>query len=254
MEEVPVTMPGFEGKRVMVTGAAQRLGAVIARAFADRGAAVVVHCFRSRDDAERLVASLPPCPEPLRHEVVSCDLADLDAVRRMAEAVGPVDCLVNNAAMWIRGDAPQPELDRQEAVNRLAPVELIRLFAHMCPQEREFSAVNILDAATLSGAAPASPYEAAKAALRRDTLALALELAPRVRVNAVAPGPVFPPRELGSAGLKHIPATLPLKAPVDPADIARAVIFLASAKSVTGAVLPVDCGQSLLFQQPMKGF
>lgn len=251
MEEVPVTMPDLGGKRVLITGAAQRLGAAVARVFADCGAAVVVHCFRSKDDAEKLVSSLSPCPVPFKHEVVSCDLADLDAVRRMAETVGPVDYLVNNAAMWIRGDAPQSELDRQETVNRLAPVELIRLFARMRPQTHVFSAVNILDAATLSkNSAPASPYETSKAALRRDTLALARELAPHVRVNAVAPGPVFAPRELGDAGMKHIPATLPLKRSVAPEDVARAVVFLASAPSVTGAVLPVDCGQSLLFQQP----
>ena len=250
MEEVPVTMPDLGGRRVLITGAAQRLGAVIARAFAECGAAVVVHCFRSKDDAEKLVASLPPCPAPFQHEVVSCDLADLDAVRRMAEAVGPVDYLVNNAAMWIRGDAPRSELDRQETVNHLAPVELIRIFAALRSNGRDFSAVNILDAATLSNSAPASPYATAKAALRRDTLTLARELAPHVRVNAVAPGPVFPPRELGGAGMKHIPATLPLKRPVAPEDVARAVVFLASAPSVTGAVLPVDCGQSLLFQQP----
>ena len=250
MEEVPVIMPDLGGRRVLITGAAQRLGAVIARAFAECGAAVVVHCFHSKDEAEKLAASLPPCPAPFRHEVAVCDLAELDAVRRMAESVGPVDYIVNKAAMWIRGDAPQSELDRQEAVNHLAPVELVRSFARMRPQERVFSAVNILDAATLSDSVPASPYEAAKAALRRDTLALARELAPHVRVNAVAPGPVFPPRELGDAGMKHIPATLPLKHPVAPEDVARAVVVLASASSVTGAVLPVDCGQSLLFPQP----
>ena len=252
MEEVPVTMPDLRGRRVLITGAAQRLGAAIARTFAECGAAVVVHCFRSKDDAENLAASLSPCPAPFKHKVISCDLADLDAARHMAEAVGTVDFLVNNAAMWIRGDAPQIELDRQETVNHLAPVELIRAFAHIRPDDREFSAVNILDAATLSisDSAPASPYEASKAALRRDTLALARELAPHVRVNAVAPGPVFSPRELGEAGMKHIPSTLPLKRPVDPDDIAHAVVFLASAPSVTGAVLPVDCGQSLLPPQP----
>jgi len=251
MEEVPVIMPDLGGRRILITGAAQRLGSVIARAFAECGAAVVVHCFRSKDDAEKLVASLPPCPAPFEHEVVSCDLADLDAVRRMAETVGPVDYLVNNAAMWIRGNAPRSELDRQETVNHLAPVELIRRFAALCSDGREFSAVNILDAATLSAnSAPASPYEAAKHALRRDTLALARELAPCIRVNAVAPGPVFAPRELGDAGMKHIPATLPLERPVGPEDVARAVVFLASTPSVTGAVLPVDCGQSLLSRQP----
>jgi len=250
MEEVPVTMPGLGGRRVLITGAAQRLGAVIARAFAESGASVTVHCFRSTDAADELIKMLL-CASPLiRHTRVSCDLADLDAVRRMAEAVGPVDCLVNNAAMWIRGNAPQSELDRQEAVNHLAPSELIRLFARMRPQAREFSAVNILDAATLSSSDPASSYEASKAALRRDTLALARELAPHVRVNAVAPGPVFPPRELGDAGMKHTPGTLPLKRPVDPLDVARAVVYLASAPSVTGAVLPVDCGRSLLSPQP----
>ena len=250
MEEVPVTMSDLGGRRVLVTGAAQRLGAVIARAFAGCGAAVVVHCFRSRGEAESLAASLPPSPGPFRHEVVSCDLADPNAVRRMAEAVGPVDHLVNNAAMWIRGDAPQSELDRQEAVNHLAPCELIRLFAAMRPQAHDFSAVNILDAAVLSGDVPASPYETTKVALLRDTIELARALAPHVRVNAVAPGPVFPPRELGSAGMKRTPGTLPLRRPVNPEDVAHAVVFLASAQSVTGAILPIDCGQHLLFQQP----
>ena len=71
MEEVPVTMPDLGGRRVLITGAAQRLGAALARAFAGRGADVVVHCFRSRGDAESLVASLPPYPAPFRHEAVS---------------------------------------------------------------------------------------------------------------------------------------------------------------------------------------
>jgi len=250
MEEIAVTMTDLAGKRVLITGAAQRLGAVIARAFADHGAAVVVHCFRSRTQADALVSSLPPCPAQLRHEVAVCDLADPDSVRRLPETLGPVDFLVNNAAVWIRGAAPQAELDRQEAVNHLAPVSLIRGFAAIRPtDDREFSAVNILDSAAVSGSAPDSPYAATKRALLRDTLALALELAPEVRVNAVAPGPVFPPRELGSAGMKRIPATLPLKRPVDPCDVAGAVVLLAASRSVTGTVLPVDCGQSLL-QQP----
>ena len=246
MEEVPLTMTDLEGRRVLITGAARRLGAVIARTFAECGAAVVLHCFRSKDDAAALAAALPPCPAPLRHETVSCDLADLNSVREMAETLGPVDYLVNNAAMWIRGDAPQSELERQEAVNHLAPCELIRTLSRLRPPERVFSAVNILDAAVLVGSSPDTPYAAAKYALLRDTRGLALELAPHVRVNAVAPGPVFAPRELGSDGMKRTPGTLPLKRPVSPEDIARAVVLLATSPSVTGAVLPVDCGQSLL--------
>lgn len=243
-------MTGLEGKRVLITGGARRLGAVIARTFAESGAAVIVHCFRSGDEADELLKSLPRSPAVPSHERVFCDLADLDAVRRMAEKVGSVDVLVNNAAMWIRGDAPQIELVRQETVNHLAPCRLIRLFAALRPDGRDLSAINILDAAVPSDAAQASPYEAAKAALRRDTLSLALELAPHVRVNAVAPGPVFPPRELGSGGMRRTPAELPLKRAVSPGDVARAVVLLASSPSITGAILPVDCGRSLLFLQP----
>ena len=241
-------MTDLRGKRVLITGASQRLGAAIAQAFAAHGAAVVVHCFRSREAADALASSLPPCPAPLEHEVRVCDLADAEAVKHFSSVVGPVDYLVNNAAMWIRGDAPQAELDRQEAVNHLAPCELIRGFAAIRPAGREFAAVNILDAAAISGSDP-SPYAASKRALLRDTRALARELAPEVRVNAVAPGPVFAPRELGDAGMKRTPGTLPLKRPVSPADVADAVILLASSRSVTGSVLAVDCGQSLL-QQP----
>ena len=241
-------MTDFGGKRVLVTGASQRLGAAIAQAFAAHGAAVIVHCFRSRQEADALASSLPPCP-PLKHQVVSCDLADAEAVKRFPSAVGPVDYLVNNAAMWIRGDAPQAELDRQESVNHLAPVALIRGFAAIRPAGREFAAVNILDAAAVAGSSDPSPYATSKRALLLDTLEIAKELAPEVRVNAVAPGPVFPPRELGDAGMKRTPGTLPLKRPVSPADVADAVILLASSRSVTGSVLAVDCGQSLL-QQP----
>ena len=241
-------MTDFGGKRVLVTGASQRLGASIAQAFAACGAAVVVHCFRSREAADALASSLPPCPGPIEHGVFVCDLADAEAVKRFPSVVGPVDVLVNNAAMWIRGDAPQAELDRQESVNHLAPVALIRGFAAIRPAGGEFAAVNILDAAAISGSDP-SPYAASKRALLRDTFALARELAPEVRVNAVAPGPVFAPRELGDAGMKRTPGTLPLKRPVSPADVADAVILLASSRSVTGSVLAVDCGQSLL-QQP----
>ena len=252
MEKVPLTMTDLGGKRVLITGAAQRLGAVVARAFASCGAAVTVHCFRSKAEAEALIRTLP-CQAPfICHKVVCCDLADPDAVRRMTETVGPVDFLVNNAAMWIRGNAPQSELDRQKAVNHLAPVALIRLFAALRPDGRDFSAVNILDADVISEAeaAPATPYAETKSSLLRDTHAIALELAPHVRVNAVAPGPVFAPRELGPAGMKRTPATLPLKRPVSPEDVARAVLLLAASPSVTGAVLPVDCGRSLLHPQP----
>ena len=250
MEEVAVTMTDLGGRRVLITGAAERLGAVIARAFAESGAEIIVHCFRSTDAADALLKSLPCAMPSILHRRISCDLADLDAVRKMAESVGPVDILVNNAAIWIRGDAPRAELDRQEIVNHLAPCELIRAFARMSPDGREFSAVNILDAAILSGSVPATPYEASKTALLHDTRKLALELAPNVRVNAVAPGPVFPPRELGSAGMKRTPDTLPLKRPVSPEDVARAVVLLAAAPSITGAVLPVDCGRSLPSPQP----
>ena len=130
-------------------------------------------------------------------------------------------------------------------MNHLAPCELIRVLSRLRPPEREFSAVNILDATVLSGPEPVTPYGKSKVALLRDTLRLASELAPHVRVNAVAPGPVFPPRELGSAGMKRIPALLPLHRPVSPKDVARAVVLLAASQSVTGAILPVDCGQSL---------
>lgn len=251
MEEVPLTMIDLGGRRVLVTGAAERLGAVIARAFAESGAEVIVHCFRSTDAADTLLKTLPSGAPFIRHSRVSCDLADLDAVRSLPGSVGPVDILVNNAAMWIRGNTPQAELERQETVNHLAPCELIRGFAAIRPDGREFSAVNILDAAVLlPGFVPATPYETAKASLMRDTLELALELAPHIRVNGVAPGPVFAPRELGSEGMKRTPAELPLKRAVVPEDVARAVIFLASSSSVTGAILPVDCGQSLRFSPP----
>lgn len=242
-------MKPLTGKRVMITGGAIRLGAVLCRAFAAAGANLIIHYLHSGEDAVKLAQSLPAASSGEPHLTVSAQLADTPQTCAVFRSLPPVDILVNNAAIWVRSaNGMTPGLEaKQYAINLNTPVQLIRELASAAGN-REVCAVNILDAAVLRPDFQAkTPYEDSKRRLMEATRSLAAELAPFCRVNAVAPGPVIPPPELGSNGLKRTPAALPLKRAVSPEDVASAVVWLASVPSVTGAILPVDCGQSLNF-------
>ena len=235
-------MISMEGKRVLITGGAVRTGAVLCHAFARRGASVTLHCLSSVREAEALRAILP---HPERHSIAVCDLSDPERAADMIRNAGELDVLVNNAACWLKNPTPA-DAARQLRVNCASPVAMIREFARRAVSD-DACAINILDQIVFRPAdEDPSPYAESKRALMRATRELALELAPAVRVNAVAPGPVFPPKELKCGGMVLTPRRLPLLHPVVPDELAEAVVFLSSLRSATGAILPVDCGQSLV--------
>jgi pteridine reductase len=237
---------------VLVTGAAQRIGAEIARVLHADGWRVVIHYRSSAEAAIALAAELNSARSDSA-ALVQADLGEPAAVTAAVDAAracwGGLDALVNNASSYF--PTPLASLDA-EAVDDLlgsnlrAPLFAIRAFAR---ESEKGAVVNIIDVHARRVRKNYAPYLAAKSGLWTLTEALALELAPRVRVNAVAPGHIIwaVNSVLDDEARRREAARIPMARLGEPADIARAVRFLLSddAAYITGAVLPVDGGVRL---------
>lgn len=239
-------------RTALITGGARRVGAAIARALARERYAVVVHANRSRDAAEQLAREIKDGGG--RAGVVVGDLADECAVAGLvpaASAFGPLTLLVNNAAEFEPDDIvtlQRARFARTMAVNLAAPLFLTQAFAAQAPEGA--SVVNVLDQRVLKPTPRFVSYTLSKTALHAATTTLAQALAPRMRVNAVAPGPTLPsPRQSPDAFAAQV-ATLPLQRGPRPEDVAAAVVYLAGATAVTGVTIAVDGGQHLAWRTP----
>lgn len=185
----------------LVTGAGVRIGRAIALYLARRGHAVAVHCNRSRDDAEAVVAEIAASGGEAT--VVIADLADHAAVTGLVEqarqALGPLQVLVNNASLFEYDHvetATGESWDRHLDINLKAPFFLSQAFAAGLPEDKQGAIVNIIDMRVWRLTPHFASYTVAKAGLWTLTQTLAMALAPRVRVNAIGPGPVLPsPRQ-----------------------------------------------------------
>jgi NAD(P)-dependent dehydrogenase (short-subunit alcohol dehydrogenase family) len=237
----------------LVTGGAQRIGRAIALALARRGYAVAVHARHSRAAADTVVGEIMAAGGTAG--VVAADLADHDAVARLvpaaAAAVGPLTLLVNNVAEFEPdeiGRLDRARFDRHLAVNLRAPIFLAEAFAAQAPAGVDASVVNLLDQRVLKPTPRFFSYGLSKSALHVATTTLAQALAPRIRVNAVAPGPTLPsPRQDAAAFARQVHA-VPLGRGPGPQEIADAVLYLAGAASVTGVTIAVDGGQHIAWR------
>lgn len=242
----------------LVTGGAMRLGAAITRALAAAGFPVIIHCNRSRAAAETLVEEL--AGKGARAAIVSGDLAELDQIAALHAAAcipfGPPRLLVNNASAFLLDrleDTAPDTFETNIAVNLGAPIFLAQHFARALPAGETGAIVNIIDQRVLRPDPRFFTYTLAKSALMTATRTMAQALAPRIRVNAVGPGPTLPSVHEGEAGLRREAAGTLLGRPVPPEEIARAVLFLAEAASVTGQMIAVDSGQHLGWRTPDVG-
>jgi len=241
----------LSGKTVLITGAARRIGATIARTLHDAGANLVLHYRSSADEAMALAAAL----DKNRRGSVATVQGDLLAtarlpglVRSALQAFGQLDVLINNASTFYPtpvGEITEQMWDDLLGSNLKAPLFLSQAAA---PALR-LSQGQILNIVDIHGMRPLRRYPvycAAKAGLIMLTQALAKELAPLVRVNAVAPGPVMWPSDVDDELKQHIVDKTLLKRPGSPEDIARAVLFFVSqAPYVTGQILAIDGGRSV---------
>jgi NAD(P)-dependent dehydrogenase (short-subunit alcohol dehydrogenase family) len=239
-------------RAALVTGAGRRIGRAIALELAQAGYAVVLHAHRSRAEAEKLAGEIVKAGG--RASVVLADLADSEAVRGIvpaAAAFGPLTLLVNNASQFDEDDVgslARARFEHTMAVNLTAPVFLSQAFAAQAPDGADASIVNIVDQRVLKLTPRFFSYTLSKSALASATVTLAQALAPKLRVNAVAPGPTLPSPRQSHDEFARQAASVPLKRGPSPEDIAAAVLYLAQAKSVTGTVIAVDGGQHLAWK------
>jgi len=243
----------LEGKTALITGAANRLGAQIARTLHQNGANLIIHYRESADNAESLKQQL----NKLRAESASClqaDLNDLDAINSLANGAAELyhrlDILINNASSFyptVIGEISAKDWDDLTGSNFKAPLFL----SQACyPYLRESSGavINMLDIYASSPLKNHSLYCSAKAANQMLVKSLALEMAPEVRVNGIAPGAILWPENSDAVKPEYQKAILdkiPLQRIGDPGSIAQTVLFLLSNDYVTGEIIRIDGGRSL---------
>ncbi len=244
----------LKGKVALVTGGAKRIGRVIALALADVGANVVVHYSSSRDEAEKTAAEVSG--RGVESMAVKADLAGgelviSELIDSVASRFGCLDILVNNASIFMR--TPLATVS-EEAWDRTMEVNLKGSFfcslhsgRRMAAQEDGGAIINIVDSAISHPYRDYAPYFISKAGVVDMTRNLARALAPKVRVNAVAPGPLVTPRDLADSVAEKIRENTPLKRHCTPQDVAAAVVFLLEdGDYITGEVITVDGGRSLV--------
>ena len=241
-------------KSALVTGAARRVGATIAKKLTASGYRVACHVRHPGPDADALLSEIQAAGG--KAALFEADLTDAaaraDLMQRVKERFGTLDLLVNNAAAFKSDsfdDFSEDALDSHLAINLKAPIDLARYFSRMA-SANDPSIINIVDHRVLKLTPQHFTYTLSKAALHTATQTMAQALAPRIRVNAIGPGPTLPNQHDGQAGFLHESGGVPLQHAVDAEDIANAVLYLASARSVTGALLPVDAGQSIGWKTP----
>ncbi|WP_147092264.1 SDR family oxidoreductase [Swaminathania salitolerans] len=241
-------MPCMAMPRVaLVTGGARRIGRALVEALAAEGFSIALHCRSAPDEAQALLDTLdvPGC-------VLEADLAQEDETARLVgratEALGPVGVLVNNASVFERDEwdtVTRSSWDRHMEVDLRAPFVLIQEFARLLPEGAEGMVLNLLDQRVWNLTPHFTSYTLAKAGLWTLTQTMAGALAPRIRVNAIGPGPVLPAKGQSLAHFEAMCARSPLQRGADLQEIVTACLAFLAMPSVTGQMLALDGGQHL---------
>lgn len=227
--------------KILVTGAAKRIGAAVVKYLAQKGHQCVIHCNRSLEEARELRESLP---NPKQHDIVKADLTDPEQRQSLFEK--PFDVLVNNASQYIKvalEDAQNDTLLNVYDVNFFMHFEMMRLFHQLC---KKGQIINILDHRIDHPDPRSGPYAFAKKSLRDATLACAIQWAPDIRTNAIAPGFVLPPDGVPLEKMDRLVQGTPGKVAPTPEDIARTVEFLMTTPAINGQVIYLDAGMHLI--------
>lgn len=234
----------------LVTGAADRIGAAIARRLARDGWAVLVHYRSSAEKADAVVADIRAAGGQAM--AIQADLADRtqrSGLVDTARAVfGPLTLLVNNASLFERDSASDLDevlWDAHFAVHAEAPAFLARDFAVQLPKTQTGNIINIIDERVLDLSPAFFSYTLSKAVLWTMTRTLAQSLAPRIRVNAIAPGPTVPPPYTSAEEYARRISELPLGRSANPEGIADGVVTVLSLGAMTGQMITLDGGAHL---------
>jgi pteridine reductase len=238
----------LEGKTALITGASKRIGRAISLALAQEGANIVIHYCSSKKQAEKLHAELA------RYKVKSWLIrADFEKpkepdllIARTLKMTGSLEILINNASLFLPNTLKQVDFEtllRHIQVNAWAPFVLSRQFARLA---RKGKIINLLDSKIAGYDRSHVAYILSKHMLSVLTKMTALEFAPDVMVNGIAPALILPPLGKTQRYLKQMASTVPLKRHGDPNDIANAVIYLLKNDFLTGQIINVDGGLHLM--------
>jgi NAD(P)-dependent dehydrogenase (short-subunit alcohol dehydrogenase family) len=246
MTEISANIP----KVALVTGGAQRLGRAIVLELARGGFDVGIHFNTSRGEADETLTQVHTLGR--RAILLQADLAhEAQAERLIPEAtekLGPVGVLINNASRFDRDewhDVSRASWDGHMEANLRTPFVLIQAFAHALPPGAEGVVINMIDQRVWSLTPHFVSYTISKAGLWALTQTMALALAPRIRVNAIGPGPALPSPRQTAAQFARQAASVPLGHGTSPAEVARAAMMILGLPAMTGQMIALDGGQHL---------
>jgi len=240
---------------VLITGAARRIGKAIALDLAAHGYRLAIHANRSGAEAEAVAGSIREAGGVA--EVFIADLCDSATVRQLhrevSERLAPPDIIVNNASSFEDDDArafDEALFDRHFAIHLKAPAILAEAMAANLPEDREALIVNIIDQRVWRLTPRFFSYTLSKSALWTATQTMAQAFAPRIRVNAIGPGPTLANERQNADDFARQAAAVPLGHGPELGEFGATIRYLHAARSVTGQMIALDGGQHLAWQTP----
>lgn len=240
---------------ILITGAAKRIGRQLALDLAAAGHDIVIHCNTSRVAAEAVAAEIGA--RGRKAAIVQGDLADASVPDRLvsdaARLLGPLTVLINNASVFEPDDVGAITLDswaQHQDTNLRAPIMLAQAFARALPAQRHGNIINIIDQRVWKLNPRFFSYTMSKTGLWTATRTLAQALAPRIRVNAIGPGPALPSARMDQAEFDKQARLTLLGRGTSPREISEAAKFILSQPALTGQMIALDGGQHLVWQTP----
>jgi NAD(P)-dependent dehydrogenase (short-subunit alcohol dehydrogenase family) len=246
---------GMSKGAILITGAAKRIGRHLALELAESGFDIALHYNHSRDEAEEVANRIKA--NNRRVALVHGDLADADIAEKLIaqsnQQLGPLCALINNASIFeddAVGNISLESWQRHQDINLRAPIMLAQRFAEQLPADQHGNIINIIDQRVWKLNPRFFSYTMSKSGLWTATRTLAQALAPRIRVNAIGPGPALPSARMDDAEFAKQESLTLLGRGTSPAEIAEAAKFILSQQALTGQMIALDGGQHLVWQTP----
>ncbi len=242
-------------KTLLITGAAKRLGRVIALDLAEAGWSIGLHYHGSATEAEETARDIRA--KGAKVALFAANFANEEEtaglIARVTKEIGPLTALINSASLFENDDwqsASRRSWDAHMEANLRAPFLLSQLFAKQLPKGERGNIINIIDQRVLKPTPQFISYSLSKAGLYWLTTTLAQAMAPNIRVNAVGPGPTMRNARQSEEDFERQRKATLLEQGAEPKDVAAAIRYLLEAPSVTGQMIAVDGGQHLIWQTP----